>query len=211
MPVLPAPEGAGVGIVTGGSRGLGLALIHNLSEHGWRLVVDARDGRAGARRSAACPGVTCSPETSATARIAVRSSRPPVRHRPAGQQREHARAEPPAALDDYPVESSPRSSRSTSSHRSRPSSSRCRASHRSSDRQRHLRRLARAVRRLGRLWLGEGSARPADCDSRRRAAELRIYSFDPGDMRTVMHQRAFPGEDISDRPPPEESVPPCSS
>jgi hypothetical protein len=30
---------------------------------------------------------------------------------------------------------------------------------------------------------------------------------DPGDMRTAMHQAAFPGEDISDRPPPEASVP----
>jgi NAD(P)-dependent dehydrogenase (short-subunit alcohol dehydrogenase family) len=37
--------------------------------------------------------------------------------------------------------------------------------------------------------------------------ELRIYAADPGDMRTVLHQQAFPGEDISDRPPPEESVP----
>jgi hypothetical protein len=37
--------------------------------------------------------------------------------------------------------------------------------------------------------------------------DLRIYAVDPGDMRTRMHQEAFPGEDISDRPPPEESVP----
>ena len=37
--------------------------------------------------------------------------------------------------------------------------------------------------------------------------ELRVYAVDPGDMRTQMHQDAFPGEDISDRPPPEESVP----
>jgi NAD(P)-dependent dehydrogenase (short-subunit alcohol dehydrogenase family) len=36
---------------------------------------------------------------------------------------------------------------------------------------------------------------------------LRVYSVDPGDMRTRMHQDAFPGEDISDRPPPEDSVP----
>jgi len=36
---------------------------------------------------------------------------------------------------------------------------------------------------------------------------LRIYTVDPGDMRTRMHQDAFPGEDISDRPPPDESVP----
>ena len=37
--------------------------------------------------------------------------------------------------------------------------------------------------------------------------ELRVYTVDPGDMRTQMQQDAFPGEDISDRPPPEESVP----
>lgn len=35
----------------------------------------------------------------------------------------------------------------------------------------------------------------------------RVYSVDPGDMRTQMHQDAFPGEDISDRALPEESVP----
>src|SRR2546430_1988316 len=37
--------------------------------------------------------------------------------------------------------------------------------------------------------------------------DLQVYAVDPGDMRTQMHQDAFPGEDISDRPPPEESVP----
>ena len=36
---------------------------------------------------------------------------------------------------------------------------------------------------------------------------LRVLRFDPGDMRTQMHQDAFPGEDISDRPEPEASVP----
>jgi NAD(P)-dependent dehydrogenase (short-subunit alcohol dehydrogenase family)/catechol 2,3-dioxygenase-like lactoylglutathione lyase family enzyme len=38
-------------------------------------------------------------------------------------------------------------------------------------------------------------------------SDLRVYWVDPGDMRTQMHQEAFPGEDISDRPLPEESVP----
>jgi hypothetical protein len=38
-------------------------------------------------------------------------------------------------------------------------------------------------------------------------SDWRVYWVDPGDMRTQMHQEAFPGEDISDRPPPEESVP----
>ena len=37
--------------------------------------------------------------------------------------------------------------------------------------------------------------------------ELRVLIVDPGDMRTEMHQDAFPGEDISDRPEPEVSIP----
>lgn len=37
--------------------------------------------------------------------------------------------------------------------------------------------------------------------------ELSIYAFDPGDMRTEMHQAAFPGDDISDRPEPDTVVP----
>ncbi len=36
--------------------------------------------------------------------------------------------------------------------------------------------------------------------------EVRVYRFDPGDMRTQMHQDAFPGEDISDRPDPAEAA-----
>ena len=38
-------------------------------------------------------------------------------------------------------------------------------------------------------------------------SDLRVYAVDPGDMRTRMHQEAFPGEDISDRPLPETVVP----
>ena len=61
-------------------------------------------------------------------------------------------------------------------------------------------------------WGGYGSAKAAlDQLTAILAAEqptLRVYSFDPGDMRTEMHQRAFPGEDISDRPEPESVVPP---
>ena len=60
-------------------------------------------------------------------------------------------------------------------------------------------------------WGGYGSAKAAlDHASRILAAEepsLRVYAVDPGDMRTAMHQDAFPGEDISDRPLPEQAVP----
>jgi NAD(P)-dependent dehydrogenase (short-subunit alcohol dehydrogenase family) len=60
-------------------------------------------------------------------------------------------------------------------------------------------------------WGGYGSSKAAlEQLSRVLAAELpqyRVYWVDPGDMRTEMHQAAFPGEDISDRPAPESSVP----
>ena len=60
-------------------------------------------------------------------------------------------------------------------------------------------------------WGGYGASKAAlDHLSAVAAAEhpgLRVYAFDPGDMATDMHQRAFPGEDISDRPSPESAVP----
>jgi NAD(P)-dependent dehydrogenase (short-subunit alcohol dehydrogenase family) len=60
-------------------------------------------------------------------------------------------------------------------------------------------------------WGGYGSAKAAlDQVSAVLAAEepdLRIYAVDPGDMRTDMHQAAFPGEDVSDRPDPATVVP----
>lgn len=62
-------------------------------------------------------------------------------------------------------------------------------------------------------WGGYGSSKAAlELITRTLAAELagtgiRVVAVDPGDMRTRMHQEAFPGEDISDRPPPEVAVP----
>jgi NAD(P)-dependent dehydrogenase (short-subunit alcohol dehydrogenase family) len=40
-----------------------------------------------------------------------------------------------------------------------------------------------------------------------RSAGISVVAVDPGDMRTEMHQAAFPGEDISDRPLPEVTIP----
>jgi NAD(P)-dependent dehydrogenase (short-subunit alcohol dehydrogenase family) len=60
-------------------------------------------------------------------------------------------------------------------------------------------------------WGGYGSAKAALDQATavlgQEHPELRVYGFDPGDMRTEMHQQAFPGEDISDRPLPETVVP----
>jgi NAD(P)-dependent dehydrogenase (short-subunit alcohol dehydrogenase family) len=60
-------------------------------------------------------------------------------------------------------------------------------------------------------WYGASKA-ALDLISLTLANELReagvgVVSVDPGDMRTVMHQQAFPGEDISDRPEPEVTLP----
>ncbi len=60
-------------------------------------------------------------------------------------------------------------------------------------------------------WGGYGASKAAlDQASRVLGAEhpeWRVLAIDPGDMRTEMHQDAFPGEDISDRPEPDEAVP----
>ena len=62
-------------------------------------------------------------------------------------------------------------------------------------------------------WGGYGASKAAlDLISVTLANELRdegigVVSVDPGDMRTHMQQEAFPGEDISDRPLPEATLP----
>lgn len=60
-------------------------------------------------------------------------------------------------------------------------------------------------------WGGYGASKAAlDRFSAVLAGEepaVRVWAFDPGDMRTQMHQDAFPGEDISDRPEPRTVVP----
>jgi NAD(P)-dependent dehydrogenase (short-subunit alcohol dehydrogenase family) len=60
-------------------------------------------------------------------------------------------------------------------------------------------------------WGGYGSAKAAlEQAGNVLAVEepgLRVWRVDPGDLRTRMHQEAFPGEDISDRPLPETVVP----
>jgi NAD(P)-dependent dehydrogenase (short-subunit alcohol dehydrogenase family) len=60
-------------------------------------------------------------------------------------------------------------------------------------------------------WGGYGSSKAALEQLTRVLAQeepdVRFYAVDPGDLRTDMHQAAFPGEDISDRPLPEVAVP----
>ena len=119
-------------IITGASRGLGLALARALAARGWRLVIDARGARPLERRRArarpARPRSSRSPATSptpGTARALVDAAGDA--HRPARQQRERARPEPAAARSPTTRStSSSASTASTCSRRWRWSSSRCR-------------------------------------------------------------------------------------
>jgi len=198
-----------VAIVTGASRGLGLALTRSLSDQGWRVVVDARNGEELRRAAGRLSGVTCIPGDVCDSehRVALLeaagcridlvvnnagtlgpSPRPDLADFPADELRSlfEVNVLAPLALVQLALPRLPAGAAVVNV---------------TSD----------AAREPYAGWGGYGSAKAAlEQLTTILAAEhpsLRIYSFDPGDMRTVMHQQAFPGEDISDRPLPEESVP----
>jgi NAD(P)-dependent dehydrogenase (short-subunit alcohol dehydrogenase family) len=198
-----------IGIVTGASRGLGLALARALDERGWRLVVDARGGEAlvGATRGlanvTAIPGDIADPEHR---RALVEAAGGEIDLVVNNASLLGPSPQPPLA--DYPLET-------------------LRAVYEANVfGPLVLLQLALPRMRDGAAvlditsdagiepyegWGGYGSSKAAleqlTAILATEQPHLRVYWVDPGDMRTQMHQDAFPGEDISDRPPPEESVP----
>ena len=155
-----APEVSGMrGIITGASRGLGLALTRALSERGWQLAVDARGAEALEHAVAGLAGV-----------VAVSGDVADPDHR---RRLVEAAGEPidllvnnasllgPSPLPPLGAILRSRScgacTRRTCSRRSRSSSSRCRDSLRSADRQPRFRRGLRGVR----AWGGYGSSKAA--------------------------------------------------
>ena len=197
------------GIVTGASRGLGLALARALDERGWRVVVDARGAEALFEATDGLSGVTAiaGDVTDSDHRWAlVEAAGEPIDL--VVNNASLLGPSPLPALADYPL-----------------------AELRSVYEANVLAPLALLQLALPRLregaailditsdagveayegWGGYGSSKAAlEQLTAILAAEhpgLRVYTVDPGDMRTQMHQDAFPGEDISDRPPPEDSVP----
>jgi NAD(P)-dependent dehydrogenase (short-subunit alcohol dehydrogenase family) len=199
-------------IITGASRGLGLALAQALAERGWRLVVDARDGAA----LEAC----VAPLRRLAEVVAVAGDVADARHRTALVAAAGARIDllvnnasalgpsPLPALGRYPLGELERVLRVNAIA---PLALVQLALPRLAEGARILNLSSDAAVAAYAGWGGYGASKAAlDHLSAVLAIEqpaLRVYAVDPGDMRTRMHQDAFPGEDISDRPPASASVP----
>jgi NAD(P)-dependent dehydrogenase (short-subunit alcohol dehydrogenase family) len=197
------------GIVTGASRGLGLVLTRALVERGWRVVVDARDSGTLARawpdapREVLIAGDVADPEHR---RRLVEAGGEPI-----DLVVNNASALGPTPLpllSDYPLEEL---RRVYEVNVFAPLAVIQLALPRLANGARIVNITSDAAVEPYETWGGYGSSKAALAQlTAILAAEnphLRVYAVDPGDMRTQMQQDAFPGEDISDRPPPEESVP----
>jgi NAD(P)-dependent dehydrogenase (short-subunit alcohol dehydrogenase family) len=199
-------------VITGASRGLGLALARTLAADGWRLVIDAR-GATDLQRAARELG-------SLTEVVALAGDVTDRRHRQALVDAAGASidvlvnnastlgASPLPALADHPLDAFGRVFRVNVLA---PLGLVQLVLPRLAAGGRIINVTSDAAREPYPGWGGYGASKAAlEQLSAILAAEhpnRRIYAVDPGDMRTAMHQDAFPGEDISDRPPPEASVP----
>jgi NAD(P)-dependent dehydrogenase (short-subunit alcohol dehydrogenase family) len=201
-------------LITGASRGLGLALARALAEEGWTLIIDARgeDALERARaelsertRVVAIPGDVSDPEHRAALADAVRKV--------GGLDALVNNASilgpsPQPALLDYPLDVLEVIYRTNTLA---PLALVQMLGDELKQDARVINVTSDAAVEPYEGWGGYGSSKAAlEQISNILAAEnpnLRVYRVDPGDMRTRMHQEAFPDEDISDRPLPEESVP----
>lgn len=197
------------GIVTGASRGLGLALTRALSERGWQLAVDARVAEALAHAVAGLAGV-----------LAIAGDVADSEHRrrlvaAAGEpidllvnNASTLGPNPLPLLADYRLEEL---RRVYETNVFAPLALVKLALPHLSKNARIVNVTSDAAIEAYEAWGGYGSSKAALAQiSAVLAAEhpgLRVYAVDPGDMRTQMQQDAFPDEDISDRPLPEESIP----
>jgi NAD(P)-dependent dehydrogenase (short-subunit alcohol dehydrogenase family) len=199
-------------IVTGASRGLGLALAESLADRGWRLVIDARDGAsleqaaAGLRQRTEVVALAGDVADAAHRRALVEAA-----DRPVDLLVNNASTlglSPLPALARYPLDELEQVFRTNALA---PLALIQEALPRLAEGARIVNVTSDAAREPYEGWGGYGSSKAAlEQLTAVFAAEqpgLRVYAVDPGDMNTRMHQEAYPGEDISDRPPPEQSVP----
>jgi NAD(P)-dependent dehydrogenase (short-subunit alcohol dehydrogenase family) len=199
-------------IITGGSRGLGLALARALAARGWSLVLDARGEPALAQ--AAEELRTHTDVSTLAGDIADpwhRAALIDIAGEPIELLVNNASVlgpSPQPALADYSLTELERVYRVNVLA---PLALVQLALPRLSPGARILNISSDAAVEPYEGWGGYGSAKAAldqlSVILGTEHPELRVYAVDPGDMRTQMHQDAFPGEDISDRPLPEESVP----
>ncbi len=200
-----------VAVITGASRGLGAALAHALDRRGWDLVVDARDADAltaavGSSSARAVPGDVADPahrRALADAARALGGADLLVNNASTlGASPMPALADlTPEVLDDTLL------TNVVAPHDlTRLLLPPLLANHGTV-----LNVTSDAAVEAYEGWGAYGASKAAlDHLTRILAAEqpdLRVYAVDPGDMRTTMHQDAFPGEDISDRSGPETVVP----
>ena len=212
---VPSVEVMKKALITGASRGLGRALAGGLAAAGYALVIDARDGQALAGAASAIRDSAPGADVTALAgditdpahRLALRAAAAEIDLlvNNAGT----LGAAPLPALADYPPEE-------------------LRAAFEANviAPVALIQLFLPALRERGGAvlnitsdaaiepyagWGGYGAAKAAlEQASNVLAAEetaIRVWWVDPGDLRTDMHQAAFPGEDISDRPLPESVVP----
>jgi NAD(P)-dependent dehydrogenase (short-subunit alcohol dehydrogenase family) len=199
-------------IITGASRGLGLALARALAHRGWALVLDARgapDLEAVARELEELTEVTAIPgDVSDPAHrrelVAAAGERIDLLVNNASL----LGPSPQPALAEYPLDELERVYRVNVFA---PLALVQLALPRLVDGARILNITSDAAVEPYEGWGGYGSSKAAleqlSAILGAEHPELGVYAVDPGDMRTRMHQEAFPGEDISDRPLPEETVP----
>ena len=198
-----------VGIVTGASRGLGLALTRALAQRGWTLVVDARDADALSRATGGLDRVTAIPgDVSDEAHRGKLVEAAGERVDLLVNNASLLGPSPQPALADYPLSAL---ARVYEVNVLAPLALVQAALPRLSPGAAILDVTSDAAVEPYEGWGGYGSSKAAldqlTAILGAEHPELRVYAVDPGDMRTRMHQEAFPGEDISDRPPPEDSVP----
>jgi NAD(P)-dependent dehydrogenase (short-subunit alcohol dehydrogenase family) len=196
-------------IVTGASRGLGLALTRALVQRGWRVVVDARDGAALEHAVGELDGVVALAGDVADAehrRRLVAAAGPRIDLLVNNASVLGPTPLPP--LGEYPLDEL---RRVYETNVLAPLGLMQLALPRLAPGARIVNLTSDAAVEAYETWGGYGSSKAALAQLTAVFAaenpDLRAYAVDPGDMRTQMQQEAFPGEDISDRPPPEESVP----
>jgi NAD(P)-dependent dehydrogenase (short-subunit alcohol dehydrogenase family) len=201
-------------LITGASRGLGRALARTLAERGWNLILTSRDAEglrsvrdalAKLTHVAAIPGDVTDPDHRRELAVLARG------HNGLDAVINNAGAlgpSPQPGLLDYPLDTL------TWVFDTNVIAPLGVIQALRSDLKPHA-RIINVTSDAGVNaypgWGGYGASKAAleqlSAILGAENTELRVYWVDPGDMRTDMHQAAYPGEDISDRPVPEERVP----